>query len=566
MKKISLAKKIAACAAAACMAFGVFGSGAPEIIPSLGIDAGAEYVIAEGTIGSLSWIIGNLGTLQISGTGAMEDYADSADSPFYGGEYAELVERVFLKPGITSIGDYAFYGLQNLETVTIPDTVTRIGNDAFAYCTALESITVPEGVRYIGSAAFSSTGLRSLTVPDSVEEIAQYAVTACENLSDVFLPAGLERIGKGAFAYNDALGDVWYDGSESEWDELFRQYDLYFKQDIDDYLFLKESVMIHYDYSESGDDTDPGSVTYITGGGISASATDVAPSGTFTVYIDIPKCEHDADTVSFRATFDPTVFEVVSWYSNDESDSRYAGNYISGSMANYGSGFFSLSATNAKHSIDLSSGIRLTATMKVRSTASAGSHSIDITRSSISYVADGGQENIELWDPDNKHVSINVTAGRISGTVTGYGDNEGTVTVRLLDKNRTVLDTVYTTDGNYAFDNVQTGQNYIITVSMPRCVTDEISVTPSASSTVKNLTLRRYGDVNGDGYVDSKDAVQILLYDVGKPSLIRGSDGIVNEYLLSVAKVCGNSTLTAKDATQILRYSAHLTSVFNIMD
>ena len=60
--------------------------------------------------------------------------------------------------------------------------------------------------------------------------------------------------------------------------------------------------------------------------------------------------------------------------------------------------------------------------------------------------------------------------------------------------------------------------------------------------------------------------MQILLYDVGKPSLIRGSDGIVNEYLLSVAKVCGNSTLTAKDATQILRYSAHLTSVFDIMD
>ena len=83
---------------------------------------------------------------------------------------------------------------------------------------------------------------------------------------------------------------------------------------------------------------------------------------------------------------------------------------------------------------------------------------------------------------------------------------------------------------------------------------------------MRNLTLRRYGDVNGDGYVDSKDAVQILLYDVGKPSLIRGEDGIVDEYLLSVAKVCGNSTLTAKDATQILRYAANLPSVFDLMD
>ncbi|MFA7345289.1 MAG: leucine-rich repeat protein [Terrimicrobiaceae bacterium] len=59
-----------------------------------------------------------------------------------------------IPPGVTSIGNAAFYGCSNLEAVTIPDCVTSIGDDAFSGCTGLSHATIPGSVNTIGSYAF----------------------------------------------------------------------------------------------------------------------------------------------------------------------------------------------------------------------------------------------------------------------------------------------------------------------------------------------------------------------------------------------------------------------------
>ena len=42
--------------------------------------------------------------------------------------------------GIKAIGDYAFYGIEKITSITIPNTVESIGNYAFNYATGLTSV------------------------------------------------------------------------------------------------------------------------------------------------------------------------------------------------------------------------------------------------------------------------------------------------------------------------------------------------------------------------------------------------------------------------------------------
>ena len=57
---------------------------------------------------------------------------------------------------VTSIGDYAFSECTSLTSVDIPDSVTSIGSSAFFYCTSLTSIDIPDSVTSIGDWAFDS--------------------------------------------------------------------------------------------------------------------------------------------------------------------------------------------------------------------------------------------------------------------------------------------------------------------------------------------------------------------------------------------------------------------------
>ncbi len=93
----------------------------------------------------------------------LEDYT-LGEYAFYG---CENLASIALPTKYTSIGASAFYGCKSLETLSLSADLTAIGNHAFYDCYALTSITIPASVKSIGTPIFhDNIALQSLTIED----------------------------------------------------------------------------------------------------------------------------------------------------------------------------------------------------------------------------------------------------------------------------------------------------------------------------------------------------------------------------------------------------------------
>lgn len=117
------------------------------------------------------------------------------------------VKKVVVERGITSLGQNAFWGCENLAEVTLPDTLTSIGHYAFRG-NSLTSIAIPESVTEIGSGAFSECEtLASVNLPGGLTEISDILFEDCTNLTSIEIPKGVTRIGESAF-YGTGLTEL----------------------------------------------------------------------------------------------------------------------------------------------------------------------------------------------------------------------------------------------------------------------------------------------------------------------------------------------------------------------
>ena len=182
---------------------------------------------------NLTWTLDADGTLTISGTGAMKDYADYlSDGNRSPVDNNSKIKKVVIEKGVTSIGNYAFSRCWGLKSITIPDGITSIGDHAFDSCINLRSITLPDSITSIGMWAFyncwnvpsiiipdgvtsiedftfnSCISLTSITIPDSVTSIGRYAFENCSSLKSITIPDSVTSIGKGAFKNCSSLKSI----------------------------------------------------------------------------------------------------------------------------------------------------------------------------------------------------------------------------------------------------------------------------------------------------------------------------------------------------------------------
>lgn len=184
----------------------------------------ASHVIIKGFCGENAEYTLNIssGVLIISGSGEMTDYEQIYDAPWF--EHRSVITKIVVEEGITSIGNAAFSGCENLETVSLPDSLTEIGVGAFAV-TGIKEIELPENLTTIGMGAFMDSMLTRVTIPASVTSIGNIAFSGCMALLEVYFEGNAPELAGDyvfsdtpenltVFIYEDATGfegNVWDD-------------------------------------------------------------------------------------------------------------------------------------------------------------------------------------------------------------------------------------------------------------------------------------------------------------------------------------------------------------------
>lgn len=222
--------------------------------------------VSSGKTGDVDWRYNGLkGLLTISGNGSMQNYNSVDLTPWY--EFIDDIKAVDVQSGVENLGDDAFAACRNLTTATIADTVKTIGDHTFSNCISLENISELSNVTSIGNQAFynceklrtisipkciSFTGiytfaeclrlekielaeginsiiermfykcstLNSIVIPDGVTSISGYAFCECSSLSSVTIPKSVTSIGDLAFDGCEKLKNVYYEGTEEDWDMI----------------------------------------------------------------------------------------------------------------------------------------------------------------------------------------------------------------------------------------------------------------------------------------------------------------------------------------------------------
>lgn len=127
------------------------------------------------------------------------DQAETEDTKVEDGKEGYLSYCIYQKPDETKYVeitrcDYNAKGAVEIPTKIKDIKVTSIGNEVFFGCSELTSIEIPSSVTSIGNFAFSGcSGLTGIEIPSSVTSIGDLAFWFCSGLKDVYYTGTQEQ-------------------------------------------------------------------------------------------------------------------------------------------------------------------------------------------------------------------------------------------------------------------------------------------------------------------------------------------------------------------------------------
>ena len=161
------------------------------------------------------------------------------------------LKKLTIPDSVGIIGEYAFSGCYNLESITMSQNVTYIGGNAFRG-DKMNPFELPQTLEYIGTGNFNKEGFYSsrlpdkltviesdsfagsafeglLVLPENLERLEMWAFRDCE-IDEVIVPKSIESFDIGAFGYDvyfeDSSGFItqypnyYYCGTEADWENV----------------------------------------------------------------------------------------------------------------------------------------------------------------------------------------------------------------------------------------------------------------------------------------------------------------------------------------------------------
>ena len=131
-----------------------------------------------------------------------------------------LTAAVFA-PGVRSLGAYALAGCTALRRVDLPDGMTLLGSGLFSGCTALAELPLPDDVAWVEPRLCENcTALQTVVLPAAMTEVPRGLLRGCTGLRRVTVQGAVTAVGDGAFSGCDALTDVYFTGTQVQWDAI----------------------------------------------------------------------------------------------------------------------------------------------------------------------------------------------------------------------------------------------------------------------------------------------------------------------------------------------------------